>query len=362
MTILWTSARATSRPPTLHTSYRQTFQLWRGMEWAWVLAGITVVALWPFIVNAFWLHLSNLALVAVVATVGLNMLSGNARLVSLGQAAFLAVGGFAAGILGAQHGFPFWVCLLTAAVAGALVGVVVGVPSLRLKAIYIAITTLGLHFAVTTLVSIYQTEAVRAHGIVMPIPDLGFVKLGDLRPWFYFLLLVTVVVIVVALNIRRSYLGRRWIAVADHEVAARSAGINIAGAKLSAFAISSALVSLAGALGAYYEGVLTAETYDIQLAIAYLAMIIVGGVGSVLGSVLGAVSLTFLPYLLDFAMTAAGIALSGGSLNGIHSIAYGALILVFLLFEPLGLAAIWYRIRNAGMLWPLKYTSLESKR
>ncbi len=166
----------------------------------------------------------------------------------------------------------------------------------------------------------------------------------------------------IALNIQRSHLGRRWIAVADHEVAARAAGINISIAKLLAFAICSAIVSLAGALGAYYEGVLTAETYDIQLAIAYLAMIIVGGVGSVLGSVLGAVLLSFLPYFLDFAMKAGGIAVSGGSLNGIHSIAYGALILLFLLFEPLGLAATWYRIRNAGMLWPLKYTPLEAKR
>ena len=107
---------------------------------------------------------------------------------------------------------------------------------------------------------------------------------------------------------------------------------------------------------------LTAETYDIQLAIAYLAMIIVGGVGSVLGSVLGAVLLSFLPYFLDFAMKAGGIAVSGGSLNGIHSIAYGELILLFLLFEPLGLAATWYRIRNAGRLWRLKYTPLEAKR
>jgi branched-chain amino acid transport system permease protein len=355
-------APAMRSPPTLHTTYRQTFRLWRGKEWWWVLCGIGVALLWPFLVNAFWLHLSNLALIAVVATVGLNLLSGNARLVSLGQAALLAVGGFTAGILGAQHELPFWLCLLTSLGTGGLTGILVGVPSLRLKAIYVAITTLALHFAVTTLVSIYQTEAVRAHGIVMPISDLVFVKLGDSRPWFYFLLVVVALVIVAALNLQRSYIGRRWIAVADHDVAARSAGINISAAKLMAFAISSAIVSLAGALGAYYEGVLTAETYDIQLAIASLAMIIVGGVGSVLGSVLGALVLTFLPYLLDLAMKTAGIALSGGSLNGIHSIAYGTLILLFLVFEPLGLAALWYRIRNTCMLWPLKFTPLEAKR
>jgi branched-chain amino acid transport system permease protein len=108
--------------------------------------------------------------------------------------------------------------------------------------------------------------------------------------------------------------------------------------------------------------VLTAETYDLQLAIVYLAMIIVGGVGSVLGSIFGAVFLTFLPYLLDSVMKTLGIVLSGGSINGLHSIIYGTLILLFLIFEPMGLAAIWQRIRNMAMLWPLKYTPLEAKR
>ena len=248
-------------------------------------------------------------MIAVIATVGLNLLSGNARLVSLGQAAFLAVGGFTAGILGAQHGFPLWSCLPAASSPAHWSGLLVGIPSLRLKAIYVAITTLALHFAVTTLVSIYQVEAVRAHGIIMPMPNLRFRdSSATLGRGSFFCWLVTALVILIALNIQRSYLGRRWIAVADHEVAARAAGINISGAKLLAFAICSAIVSLAGALGAYYEGVLTAETYDIQLAIAYLAMIIVGGVGSVLGSVLGAVLLTFLPYFLDVAMKAGGIA------------------------------------------------------
>lgn len=350
------------RPPTMDVTHRDQIRLLRGHEYSFLAAGVAFLLAWPYLANAFWLHLTNLALIAVVGAVGLNLLSGNARLVSLGQAAFLAVGGFTAGIVGEQMGLPFLVTLPAAMITGAITGIVVAIPSLRLKAIYVAITTLALHFGVTTAVSIYQAEAVRSQGIIMPIPKLLAVELGTPRPWFYFLLAIAALVIVAALNIQRSYLGRRWVAVADHEVAARSAGISVAGAKIWAFAISSAMVSLAGALGAYYEGVLTAETYDIQLAITYLAMIIVGGVGSVLGSVLGAVLLTFLPYLLDFGMKTFGIALSGGSINGIHSIAYGTLILVFLLFEPLGLAAIWHRIRNTAMLWPMRYTPLEAKR
>ena len=323
--------------------------------------GGLLLAAWPFLVNSFWLHLSNLALIAMVGAVGLNLLSGNARLISLGQAAVLAVGGFTAGTVGEQMNMPFVISLLASLVTGGLTGLLVGIPSLRLKAIYVAITTLALHYGVTTAVSIYQAESVKSAGIIMPVPRI-IVELAQPRPWFYVLAAIAALVMLAALNLQRSFLGRRWIAVADHEVAARSAGINVARAKLSAFVISSAIVSLAGALGAYYEGVLTAETYDLQLAIVYLAMIIVGGVGSVLGSILGALSLTFLPYLLDFLLRLIGVVLSGGSINGLHSVTYGALILGFLIFEPLGLAAMWYRLRNTAMLWPLKYTRLEVKR
>jgi branched-chain amino acid transport system permease protein len=350
-----------NRPPTLEINHFERQRLLRGWEWAWLAAGLILFLLWPFIVNSFWLHLTNLSLIAIIGAIGLNLLSGNARLVSLGQAALLAVGGFTAGVVGGQLNLPFFVSLFAALITGALTGIVVGIPSLRLKAIYVAITTLALHYGVTTLVSIYQAESVKSAGIIMPLPRV-IVELSQPRPWFYVLAPIAALVTVAALNLQRSFVGRRWIAVADHEVAARSAGISISKAKLSAFVISSAIVSLAGALGAYYEGVLTAETYDLQLAIVYLAMIIVGGVGSVLGSILGALLLTFLPYLLDVLLKFVGIVLSGGSINGLHSVTYGALILGFLLFEPLGLAAIWHRIRNAAMLWPLKYTPLEAKR
>jgi branched-chain amino acid transport system permease protein len=349
------------RPPTLEISHFERQRLLRGWEWGWLAAGIGALLLWPLLVNSFWLHLSNLSLIAVVGAVGLNLLSGNARLVSLGQAALLAVGGFTAGIVGEQLNLPFVVALLAALVTGGLTGLIVGIPSLRLKAIYVAITTLALHYGVTTLVSIYQAESAKSAGIIMPIPRV-IVELSQPKHWFYLLAPIAGLVIVAALNLQRSFVGRRWVAVADHEVAARSAGISIVGAKLSVFVASCSIVSLAGALGAFYEGVLTAESYDLQLAIVYLAMIIVGGVGSVLGSVLGALLLTFLPYVLDVFLKLSGVVLSGGSINGLHSITYGALILGFLLFEPLGLAAIWYRIRNAAMLWPLKYTPLEAKR
>jgi len=225
-----------NRPPTLEINHFERQRLLRGWEWAWLAAGLILLLLWPFIVNSFWLHLTNLSLIAIIGAIGLNLLSGNARLVSLGQAALLAIGGFTAGIVGGQLDLPFFVSLFAALITGALTGILVGIPSLRLKAIYVAITTLALHYGVTTLVSIYQAESVKSAGIIMPLPRV-IVELSQPRPWFYVLAPIAALVTVAALNLQRSFVGRRWIAVADHEVAARSAGISISKAKLSAFVI-----------------------------------------------------------------------------------------------------------------------------
>ena len=228
--------------------------------------------------------------------------------------------------------------------------IIVAIPSLRLKALYVAITTLALHFGVTAAFAVYLARVIRSEGILIDPPHFGFFELYDAAPWYYFLLAIAAVVVIGALNLQRSHLGRRWVAVADHEVASSALGISIYRAKLSVFVITSMLVSFAGCLGAYYEGVVTEGFYDLHLAIAYLAMIIVGGLGSVLGSILGAFLITLLPYGLDFLLKTGGIEISAGSISGMHSVLYGLLIVGFMLFEPLGLAEIWRRVRDYFML------------
>ncbi|MEQ9456370.1 MAG: branched-chain amino acid ABC transporter permease [Alphaproteobacteria bacterium] len=320
---------------------------------------IVIAIIWPMIVSPFWLHLFNLALIAIVAATGLNLLCGTARLISLGQAAFMGVGGFTVSFFATEMEWSLPISLLLAFVAGCLAGGLIALPSLRLKAIYVAITTLALHFVFITGASIYQSEVVQSHGIVMPIAELGPLTLLRPEEWYHPLLLVAAVAVVAASNIRRSYLGRRWIAVADHEVAASALGIDVHRSKISAFAITSGIVALAGGLAAYYEGVVSAETYDLHMAIAYLAVIIVGGVGSVLGSIIGAIVITLLPYILDAALGLFEIGQTGGGLNGLHSIVYGLLIIFFMLFEPLGLAEVWRRIRDVGVTWPFRVRSAQ---
>ncbi|HUS53913.1 MAG TPA: branched-chain amino acid ABC transporter permease [Thermohalobaculum sp.] len=350
------------RPPTLPIRTAHTFYLFRGREWLWLGFGLVVAVFWPVIVNQHWLHVTNLSLVAVMGAVGLNLLTGNARLVSLGQAGFLAIGGFSAGAMFHHFGAPFWVGLFVAVALGGIAGFVVAIPSLRLKALYVAITTLALHLGVTSAFAVYLARVIRSEGVIVDPPNLGFFVLEDMAAWYYFLLIIAALIVIGALNLRRSFLGRRWVAVGDHELASEALGISVHRAKLSAFIVTSMIVSFAGCLGAYYEGVITAGYYDLHLAIAYLAMIIVGGLGSVLGSILGAFVITFLPYLLDLLIGVIGVKIAAGSLSGLHSVLYGLLIVGFMLFEPLGLAEVWRRLRDYFILWPFRYRPLEQRR
>jgi branched-chain amino acid transport system permease protein len=347
-------------PSSLPISISRTFALRRGRaQWLTLVLGCLVLLALPYPLPLFWTHLANGCLIAVIGAVALNVLTGNARLVSLGQAAFLGIGAFAAGLLYRAYNVPFPVALGAAAIAGGAAGFLIALLSLRLRALYVAVTTLVLHFAVTTWFSFVQAVFLDSSGIILPLASLGFMELRTPMQWYYFLLVVTTLVVLGALNLLRSFVGRRWIAVGEHDLAAEALGVPVRWAKLSVFAVTSAVTAFAGALSAYYVGTVSFESYHFGLAITYLAMIIVGGVGSVLGSVLGAVFITLLPYVLDQVLLLLDFRIRANVLAGIHQIAFGALIVAFLLFEPRGLAEIWRRIRSAASDWPFRYRSVS---
>jgi branched-chain amino acid transport system permease protein len=188
----------------------------------------------------------------------------------------------------------------------------------------------------------------------------GFVLRGTVG-WYYALVAAAVIVLVLAVNLQRSRAGRAWMAIRDRDVAAASVGINVARYKLSAFVWSSVVTALGGSLFAYQRGFVSVEAFGFFVAIEYIAMIIIGGLGSALGAVLGAAFVTLLPHALD-AMVA-GLRLSGGAAYYLFPLKFGAfglLMAVFLLFEPQGLVGIWRRVRNWFALWPLRYRPLRS--
>jgi branched-chain amino acid transport system permease protein len=354
--------RRLREPSTLTVGYGRDLRAVKGRFAAvCALAALAFALVVPTLVGPFHLHLINLSLIAVIGAVALNLLVGTAGLISLGQAAFLAAGAFSAGALVHYSDAPAIVTLPAATLAGATLGLIVAVPSLRLKHLYLAVTTFVLHFAVVLGVTAFQAQAVKSAGIVMPPLSLGPLELLSRTDWYYFSLFLALVSVVIGVNLLRTRIGRSWAALRDRDIAAEALGVSVTRAKLSAFVFTSAMVSFAGAIAGYYAGVVSAEGYTLELAISYLAMIIIGGLGTVLGAVLGAFLISWLPYLIDEILRAFGIEVGPGRISGVHGAVFALLILAFLLFEPRGLAEIWRRVRTWVSLWPFRYVPLERR-
>jgi branched-chain amino acid transport system permease protein len=238
---------------------------------------------------------------------------------------------------------------------------IVGLPALRFRGIYLAITTLAMHYAIIYVLTAYQANVgpSATAGITVPAPSLGGFTLDGERAWYYVLLLIATAVVVFGINLSRTYIGRAWVAIRDRDIAAEAAGINVTRYKLLAFMTSAVLAALAGSLGAYFTSVVTVEEYTLELAIIYLAMIIVGGMGSIAGSVLGAVFMTMMPFGIEriFEMLPWRL---GTTAFGIQQAAIGLVIIGFLLFEPDGLIEMYRRVATYFERWPFRYREVRS--
>jgi branched-chain amino acid transport system permease protein len=284
------------------------------------------------------------------------LLTGYAGQISLGHAGLLAAGAFTAGILFREFNAPFWITLPAAAGVGALLGIVFGLPSLRLRGLYLAVSTLALHFVVVYLGGEYESKRGYSTGIMIDPPTIGGYVITNGRVWYFVLLVAAAATLLICINLLRSRTGRAWRAIRAHETVAEALGINIAAYKLLAFVISSAMAAVAGALFAYYRHFVSVEAFSLFLSIQYVAMIIVGGMGSLLGALLGAVFVTLFPYLIEAALQQLPNAQSyAGVLFAVNYAAFGAVMILFLLFEPLGLVGIWHRVQNYFLLWPFKH-------
>jgi len=326
------------------------------------LAALVVALLvLPRVASPFILDLVAQTALAAIGALALNLLTGLAGQVSLGHAGFIAAGAFTTGLL-VENGLrsPL-IALPAAAVVGAALGIVVGIPALRLKGLYLALGTLALHHVVLYACAEFQNHWGANTGVSVPPPALGPWVLKGVVAWYYALTLAAALTLALSVNLRRSRAGRAWMAIRDREIAAESVGIDVARYKVLAFVWSSAITAVAGALFAYHRGFVSVEAFGFFLAVEYIAMIIIGGLGSALGAVLGAAFVTLLPHVLD-AMVA-GLRLSGSAAYYLFPLKFGAFGLLmagFLLFEPQGLVGIWRRVRNWFVLWPLRYRPLRS--
>ncbi|MCA0405184.1 MAG: branched-chain amino acid ABC transporter permease [Proteobacteria bacterium] len=323
---------------------------------AWMGLFIALCVAFPFMASEYWLYMACLVAIHVISVTGLNIVTGFTGLVSLGQAAFMGVGAYAVAYAETKLGTPALLNLLAAGLLTAAVGALVGIPSLRVKGLYLAIATIAssiiLHFIFANWDSV--TNGVK--GVSVPPARIFGVELG--RPFaLYFLILPLAFLSVLgAANLFRTRIGRAFIAIRDRDISAEVLGIPLLRYKLMSFALASFYAGVAGGLWAYFFRVVTPESFPFVYSIFFLAAIIVGGMGSILGSILGAVFMTMVPEVLKIGVGVASPLLSDAVavLSPVRTIVFGILIIGFLVFEPHGLAEIWSRIRRFFHLWPFK--------
>jgi branched-chain amino acid transport system permease protein len=330
-------------------------RLRRGALAAFVLA----LLLLPRVASAFVLDLVSQAALAAIGALALTVLTGLAGQISLGHAGFLAAGAFTTAALVERGVVSPFITLPAAALVGALLGLLVGIPSLRLKGLYLALGTLAMHHVVLYVAGEMQARAGGNTGFTIPPLRFGAFLLRGTVAWYYALVAAAAVTLVLVVNLRRSRAGRAWMAIRDRDVAAASVGIDVRRYKLAAFVWSSAVTALAGTLFAYQRGFVSVEAFGFFVAVEYIAMIIIGGMGTALGAVLGATFVTLLPYGIDAAVASLAPGAADYYIFPAKFGAFGLLMALFLIFEPLGLAGIWRRARNWFFLWPFRHRVLS---
>ncbi|MBI3516731.1 MAG: branched-chain amino acid ABC transporter permease [Proteobacteria bacterium] len=330
-------------------------------RWTVLAMAAVFIVLVPLTVGEYYVSIINLILIAVVGALGLNILVGYTGQISIGHGAFMSVGAYTAANLITRLDAPFWLALPAGGAMAALVGALVGIPSLRIKGLYLAIATLAAQLIIEWTINHvpWISGGIQA-SIEVPRPTFFGVQLRSQVQLYLFLMAFVVIAIVATMNLMRSRIGRAFIAIRDQDIAAEIIGIDIFRYKLWAFAISSFYAGVTGVLYTYYLGIANYEQFQIGVSIDYLAMIIIGGLGSVLGSIFGAIFVTLLPIATRWILEGVGgFFFSQADLLNIipnlRLILFGGLIIVFLALEPEGLARLWRNIVSYFRVWPFSY-------
>ena len=339
------------------TSYQADMAVFDSNLSRWLLAAFLVALLaFPAVATSYWLDVMSRVGIATIAALGLNLLTGFTGQISLGNAAFLSVGAYTTAWL-SNKGVPFVFAMYLSGLVSALVGMVFGIPSLRLKGLYLAIATLAAHFIIAFVVTHWESVTGGVNGTSIEPARVGSFVFDSDRRLYYIVLAAATFHLWFAKNLFRTRMGKAFIAVRDHDISAEVMGVNVFKYKLYAFAISSFFVGVAGSLLAYQARIISPENFPLSVAIDQLGMIIIGGLGSVLGSIFGAAFITLLPELLRIGTSA----LSGQLPTLVQVFAalklgvFGLTIVLFLIFEPDGMAARWHRIKAYWKLYPFSY-------
>ena len=327
----------------------------------WFAALFAGLVAFPFFVPNYYVYMANYMAISVIVAIGLNLLVGYTGQISLGHAGFFAIGAYGTVVAMQTLHLPFWLALPLAGVVSMAFGFLIGFPALRLEGPYLTIATLG--FGLTITLAIGKIELFGGRdGLHTPKLSIGNWIVGTDRDFYFLLIPITVGMAAFARNLLRTKVGRAFIAIRDAEVAAENIGVNLAYYKTLAFAISAFYTGIAGGLYAFVLRFIEPEIFGLVMSITFLAYVVVGGLGSILGSIAGACLISWLdlqlrnildvPYLGNWLRAVSAEYFSITGVSNIQYIVFGGIMLLIMVFEPLGLYGIWLRFKRYWCTWP----------
>jgi len=331
----------------------------------WSILFIIFIAILPWLITKYHflglsIYIVNLITIHAIVAIGLNILVGYTGQISMGHAGFFAIGAFTTIFLKLKGGFPFPIALPIAGFISSFFGFILGLPALRLKGPYLAIATLGFGMTITTVIKHLEffggrmgLQAPKLYFFGTPMKDIHF---------YYMIIIIAVLMVIGAVKLVRTRVGRAFIAIRDSDIAAEAMGVNLTYYKTLAFAVSAFYTGIGGGLYAFILGFINPESFHLIMSITFLAMVVVGGLGSIMGSIAGAALMTYLDIKLQAIqdIPAIGPALvafsqkymSIGGISNIAVIVYGLIMILIVLFEPLGIFGFWIRTKKYWKTWP----------
>ncbi|MBI2910164.1 MAG: branched-chain amino acid ABC transporter permease [Chloroflexi bacterium] len=326
----------------------------------WALMGLLLVLVYaaPLYMNKYWLGVANLIGISIIAAIGLNLLTGYCGQLSIGHAGFMAVGAYATTVLTNKLGLPFLVGLLGAGLTAGIIGLIFGIPSVRLRGFYLAITTIAGQFIIVWVINHWTELTGGFNGMKVPYASIGPIVFRTDASQYLLIFAIVALCVFLAKNLARTRVGRAFIAVRDNDLAAEVMGINLFHYKLLAFFIGCFLAGIAGALLAHWIGFINAENFTLMDSILYVGIVIIGGMGTTLGPIFGVIFIRLLQQGVMFMtpiLEKTFPAMPTGFATGIAPMVFGLAIILFLVFEPRGLAHRWMLFKASYRLWPFSY-------
>ncbi len=341
--------------------YEDVAFLSSGVVCFWFIALLVFLYGFPFVVENYYIYLANYIAINVIVAAGLNLLVGYTGQISMGHAGFFAIGAYGTVILMTKAGMPFLAALPLSALVAALFGFLLGLPSLRLEGPYLAIATLGFGLTITQVIGKIHFFGGR-EGIHAPDLVVGPWHIDTDQKFYFLLITITIILLMGMRNLVKTRVGRAFIAIRDAEIAAQTMGVNILFYKTLAFAVSAFYAGIAGGLYAFVLRFIEPEIFTMMMSIMFLAMVIVGGLGSMMGAIAGAALLCWLdlqlrnildiPYLGQWLTVLSKNWFSINGVSNIQYIVFGSIMIAIMLFEPLGIYGIWIRTKKYWRTWP----------